>query len=240
MRALDEKNFHPLMTHSSPSLTAAAGELLGIRARLGLGHGVTGEDLAVEQRLEVLLLLVFGAVVGDDLGIAGVGGLGPEHDGRPGRHAEDLVEQGQLDLAVALAAELGTQVGGPQVVVPHLLLHRIDDGPQLIVQGMELLVRVEDVERLDLVGDELACPVQLRLELRFGGEIPGHRWGPFACWLRRVTAPRGRFPAGPVGPGRSVGKLPPAVGCTPSPARNRSLHAATSRRAASGSAAWAT
>ena len=43
VRALDEKNFQPLMTHSSPSCSARSRELLGVRAGLGLGHRVAGE-----------------------------------------------------------------------------------------------------------------------------------------------------------------------------------------------------
>ena len=83
VRALEEKYFQPLMTHSSPSRDGPGGELLGVRAGLRLGHRVAGEHLAVEQRLEIAGLLLVGAVVGDDLGVAGVGGLGAEDDGRP-------------------------------------------------------------------------------------------------------------------------------------------------------------
>ena len=114
VRAFDEKNFHPLMTHSSPSFTARVVNMRGVGAGVRLGHRVAGEALTVEQRLQVLLLLLGRAVVGDDLGVAGVGRLAPEHDRRPLRPAEDLVEQRELELAVALAAELGTEVRGPQ------------------------------------------------------------------------------------------------------------------------------
>ena len=106
--------------------------------------------------------------MGDDLRVPGVGGLGAEHDGGPSRHPEDLVEECQLDLPVPLASEFRPEVGGPQVVVAHLLLHRVDDRPQLVVQRVELAVGVEDVERLDLVLHELTCPVQLLLELGLG------------------------------------------------------------------------
>ena len=81
--AFDEKNFQPLMTHSSPSLDGAGLEHRRVGAGVGLGHRVAGEDLAVEQRLEVALLLLGRAVVGDDLGVAGVGRLAAEHDRRP-------------------------------------------------------------------------------------------------------------------------------------------------------------
>jgi hypothetical protein len=80
----------------------------------------------------------------------------------------------QFQLPVALAAQFRPEVGRPQVVVAHFLLHGVDDGPQLVVERMELPAGVEDVERLDLVRDELSSPVQLLLKFRFGGEIPGH------------------------------------------------------------------
>jgi hypothetical protein len=83
-------------------------------------------------------------------------------------------QQGQLHLPVPLAAQFRPEVRGPQVVVPHFLLHGIDDRPQLVIEWMELAAGVEDVEGLDLVRDKLARPVQLLLKLRFGGEIPGH------------------------------------------------------------------
>src|SRR5687767_15659984 len=51
-----------------------------------------------------------GAVVGDDLRVAGVGRLAAEHDRGPQRPAEDLVQQGQLQLAVTLPAQLGAEV----------------------------------------------------------------------------------------------------------------------------------
>ena len=112
--ALEEKNFQPLITQSSPSRTALRLEQRRVGAGVRFGHRVAGEQLAVEQRPQVALLLLVGAVVGDDLGVAGVGGLAAEHDRRPLRAAQDLVEQRELELAVALAAELGPEVGGPQ------------------------------------------------------------------------------------------------------------------------------
>jgi hypothetical protein len=145
-----------------------------------LGHRVAREHLTVEQRLEVALLLLGRAVVGDDLGVAGVGRLAAEHDRGPLRPAEDLVEQRQLELAVALAAELGAQVGGPQVLAPHLGLQRVDDLAPGLVQRHELLVRPQQVEGLDLFADELAGPVQLALELGLGLEVPRHRFPPWS------------------------------------------------------------
>src|SRR5579883_2278443 len=74
---------------------------------------------------------------------------------------------------------------GPEVVVPDLLLHRVDDGTELLVERVELAVRVAEVERLDPLGHELPRPVELLLELRLGREIPGHP-APF------VVRPRAR------------------------------------------------
>ena len=111
--AFDEKNFQPLMTHSSPSFSARVVNMRGVGAGVGLGHRVAGEDLAVEQRVEVLLLLLVGAVVGDDLGVAGVGGLAAEDDRGPLRAAQDLVQQRQLELAVARRRPARGRGGSP-------------------------------------------------------------------------------------------------------------------------------
>ena len=109
--------------------------------------------------------------MGEDLGVAGVGRLAAEHRRGPAGPAEDLVEQRQLDLAVALAAELGAQVGGPQAMVPDLLLQRPQDRHGF---GVLLVVRVErhQVERLELVDHEFFDPVQFLLVFRVGFEVP--------------------------------------------------------------------
>ncbi len=77
-RAWDEKNFHPLITHSSPSLTARVRKPPGIGTALGLGHGVARNDLALQKGGEILLLLLGGPVVRQDLCVSRVGRLGPE------------------------------------------------------------------------------------------------------------------------------------------------------------------
>ena len=118
--AFDEKNFQPLMTHSSPSLHRAGREHRRVGAGVRLGHRVAGEASRRRAAAGGSAPSARGAVVGDDLGVAGVGRLAAEDDRRPRRPAEDLVEQRQLQLAVALAAELGAEVGGPQALVAHL------------------------------------------------------------------------------------------------------------------------
>ena len=142
---------------------------------LRLGHREAGHDLTLEQRLEVVLLLLVGAVVRQDLGVACVRGLGAEDPPAPAPGcAQLLVEQRQLDLAVALAAQLRAQVRRPQLLVAHGLLHRVDDGP--LLRGLLLVdvVRPDELERRDVVLDELLDPVQLLLELGVGTEVPCH------------------------------------------------------------------
>ena len=184
------------MTHSSPSLHGARGEHLRVGAGLRLGHRVAREALAVEQRLQVLLLLRLGAVVGDDLGVAGVGRGGAEHDRRPARRAEDLVDQRQLELAEALAAELGTQVRAPTGPAPRTssCIGRTS-GPVSSSSGWNGAVREDQVERLDLLAHELADPLQLRLELGLGLEVPRHRVA--SLWSCSTTGPRSVGPASP-------------------------------------------
>ena len=62
----------------------------------------------------------------EDLGVARVGRRVAEHRRRERGRAEDLVHQAELDLAEALAAEVGRQVGGPQAALLDLLLQRRD------------------------------------------------------------------------------------------------------------------
>src|SRR6185437_3279110 len=84
--------------------------------------------------------------------------------------SEDLVHQPELDLAEALAAELGIEMRGPQAVRPDLLGQRLDRSRQAV--GTELVD--QRLQRPDPLALELAHPVQLGLKLRLGREIPGH------------------------------------------------------------------
>ena len=93
------------------------GEFLGIGTGLRLRHGIGGEELPVEQWLEIPFLVLLGPVVSQDLGIAGVRSLAAENDRGQAGPAEDLVEQAELDLAVALAAEFRTEMRRPQAAV---------------------------------------------------------------------------------------------------------------------------
>ena len=102
-----------------------------------------------------------------------VGRLAAEDGGRAAVTAEHLVHQRELDLAEALAAEFGAEVAGPQALVLHLLLQRLDRASGDRV-GLVVRVAEHEVERLDLLAHELVDPVELFLELRIGLEIPRH------------------------------------------------------------------
>src|SRR5581483_4835952 len=97
-----------------------------------------------------------------------------EHHRGPARAAEDLVEQCQLELAIALAAEVGAEVGGPQALLAHLFLQRLDRLAPGTLELGELLVGPHQVEGLDLLTHEGVGPVELLLELGIGLEVPPH------------------------------------------------------------------
>ncbi len=78
------------------------------------------------------------------------------------------MHQPELDLAEALAAELGIEVRRPQSALLDLLLERRDRG---VEPG---LVEAGDLERDELLAHEGRHPVELLLEGGLGGEIPGH------------------------------------------------------------------
>ena len=62
------------------------------------------------------------------------GAAQPNTIGAQPRPAEHLVEQRELQLAVALAAELRVRDGGPQVLSPHLVLQLVDEALQRLFQ----------------------------------------------------------------------------------------------------------
>ncbi len=166
----------PLLAVDHPLVAVprgAAGEHLGVGAAVGLGHRVAGHDLVVEQRREIALLVRFAPVVSEDLRVARVGRLAAEDHRREARAAEDLVHQGQLELAVARSAELRPQMAGPQLAALHLILKRADQ--VLVARVRDVVGALEQiVERLDLGADEVIDPVELLLELGVGFKIPGH------------------------------------------------------------------
>ena len=105
----DENHLWPLMTHSSPSRTARRLQLRRVRAGgLGLGHRERRLEVAGQQRVQPALLLLVGPGEREDLAVARVRRLAlPNAFGANARGPEDLVHQPELDLAEALAAELG-------------------------------------------------------------------------------------------------------------------------------------
>jgi hypothetical protein len=60
--------------------------------------------------------------MGDDLGVAGVRRLTPEHSGGQAVATELLVHQGEFHLSEALAAEFRPKVAGPQPLRLDLVL----------------------------------------------------------------------------------------------------------------------
>jgi hypothetical protein len=90
-----------------------------------------------------------------------------------GRAAQDLVHQAQLDLAIALAAQLGAQVAGPQAAFFHFLLqgpHQLDVGGVLHVERAAQQV----LQRLHALAHEFVHPVELGLEVSVGFKRPAH------------------------------------------------------------------
>ena len=166
----------PLLAVDDPLVAVARGvglEQVRVGAALRLGHRVRRPHLLVEHRLEPALLLLLGAVGGEHLHVPGVGRGGAEHLRRRRVAAEDLVQQAELELAVAGAAELLVEEDRPQALVLDLVLQALDQRLDLRVLRADR-VREDVVERLDLLPAELLDPVELLLELRIGGEVPGH------------------------------------------------------------------
>ena len=169
--ANDEYHFSPLMTQSSPSWHRGRGEHLRVGAALRLGHREAGDDAVVEQRLQVALLELGGAVVGQDLAVAGIGCLRTENDRRAFRPAEDLVEQRQLHLAVAGTAEMRAEVGRPQPALLDDLLQRRDQ--RLAHRIVEVVRFLDDqVDRFALRAHEFLDPGQLLRPLGVGRRSP--------------------------------------------------------------------
>ena len=152
-------------------LRRARDQLRGVRARrLRLGHREGAADLAGEHRVQPALLLLVGAREREDLAVARVGRLAAEHGRRVDRGPEDLVHQPELDLAEALAAELGREVRGPQAALLDLLLQRRVDAIEV---GLRQTV-LDGLDRPHLFAHEGAHPLELALELGVGAEVPGH------------------------------------------------------------------
>ena len=102
----------------------ARGDHGRVGAGAGFGHREGGPDLSVQQRRQPLLLLLVVTGDRDELGVAGVRRVVPEHTRRVVALAEDLVHEAELHLAEALAPELRVEMRGPQSLRLHLVLQR--------------------------------------------------------------------------------------------------------------------
>ena len=120
----------PLLTGDDPLVAVLHGggpEQVRVGSALWLGHRVGREHLLVEHRLEPALLLLLGAVRGEHLHVAGVGSGRTEQLRRGGVAAEDLVQQTELELAEAGAAEFLVEEDRPQALILDLLLEAPDE-----------------------------------------------------------------------------------------------------------------
>jgi hypothetical protein len=137
-----------------------ARDVAGVRrCQRGLGHAVAGADLAVEQRLQPLLLLLGRADALDHLHVAGVGRRAVEALRRQRTLAELLGDVRVVEVAEPLPGFGVGQEEVPQPVGLGLGLHPVE---QLQLAGGEAppvgapLTEGEELgrDRLDLVGDE--------------------------------------------------------------------------------------
>ena len=177
---MEEKNFHPSSTHSSP---------LSRRARVvncwgsdppGARSSSRQEKTSPARRgCEVPGLLFLGAVVGDDLGVAGVGGLGPEDDRRPARDP-----RGSRSAAPASAGRSPCPpASGPRWAAQRPARRTSSFmgstmGSELVVERVELAVGVRVRSRGSTFSVTKRTPgtsSSFSLELGLGGEVPGHR-----------------------------------------------------------------
>src|SRR6185437_15056063 len=130
------------------------GEHLGIGAALRFCHRETGDDLIVEQRNEIAVFLLLGAIVSEDFGVTRIRGLTAEHRGSEPRTPKDLVDQCKLDLAVSPSAQFGAEMACPEAALLDLALQGTDQCIALRI--LDLIGKAKDViERLDLLLHEL-------------------------------------------------------------------------------------
>ena len=183
VRAHDEEDVgdptagaEPLLAVDDPLVAVAhrmGPEQVRVRAALRLGHRVRRKDLLVQERLEPALLLRLGAVGGQHLHVPCVGRGGAEQ-GRGGAVAtENLVEEAELELAVAGTAELLVKEDGPEALVLDLVLEALHERLDLRVLGADRIGE-HVVERFHLLAAEVFHPVELFLEFGFRREVPGH------------------------------------------------------------------
>ena len=170
--AFEANHLCPLITYSSPSRSARVVIIVGSLPEK-CGSVSEKHDVMSPRRSGSSHCFFCSGVapIAMQLAVAGVGRLVAEDLGAWRATPEDLVHQRQLHLAVALAPELGVEVARPQ---PAILAPAASAAPSPASTRSSRHVVVEERERLDLLVDEAAHPVQLRLELGVGREVPCH------------------------------------------------------------------
>jgi hypothetical protein len=135
----------PLVTVDHPLVPVAPRARLQRRrvgaGLVGLGHREERADLAGDEREEPALLLLGRAEEMEDLGVARVGRLAPEHELGVGRAADLLVQVRVREEPATGPPGLGRDVRRPE---PGLLRLRLERADQLGVVALEgLLVRID-------------------------------------------------------------------------------------------------
>ncbi len=125
---------------------------------------------AAHQGVEPALLLKLGGAHSDQLGIAGIRPLTTKDFRCQLRATENFVHQRESLLPHALTAVFRLQMGRPQAALFHHLLQRCPQGIKLcLIQTMD-----QQLQRDQLLIDEMPHPVEFSLEIRVGRKIPGH------------------------------------------------------------------
>ena len=168
--AFEANHLWPLMTQSSPSRRAAV--VIEVGSLLAMCGSVSAKQLVTwpsssgsSQRLRCS---GFAPTASSSL-LPESGAWLPKIAGADVRAAEDLVHQGEPELAEAAAAEVGIEMGGPQPA-------RLDGVLQRLGHRFPLLfahAQAHEVEQLDL-GDHLADPLELALGFGVSAEVPCH------------------------------------------------------------------
>ena len=180
---------------------------LGVERQVGgvgggdarLGHDVGGADLALQQRLQPLLLLLGRAVALDHLHVAGVGGGAVEGLGRQPRPAHLLGEVGVFDGGQPIALVGGGEPEVPQAPLARLGLEALADlllalGVGPAVAALADLGLVLLLQRHDLLAHHGAHLLDRAASPWASCRDP---WGFLRCcgmrgWLRAIEACGGR------------------------------------------------
>src|SRR5438876_2209350 len=136
------------------------------RRDLGLGHGKGRADLALEQRLQPLLLEVLVGIPLEDLHVAGVGGGAVEDFRREVRAAHQLAERRVLEVGEAGAALALGQEEVPEGTLARLVFQVLHDRRDLPARGAGVELLVEDgLAGIDVLVHEVGDLLQVHLRL---------------------------------------------------------------------------